>query len=407
MPRGDTPPVMLAIAPNLDLVLRDIGPDDIRPHFQPIVDLAAAAVIGYETLSRGPAPFESPALLFGRARMLDLTAELEHACHTAALSRIAALARPGLEWFVNVTPEVFSGLDGAATAAAVRAYGLDPADLVFEITERDAVVDHDTLHRAVRAHADEGFRIALDDFGSGSNGLVALAAAAPHVIKLDMELTRGVNANPYKQSIIRSVVSLAASVDARLIAEGVETWPELEMLVRQGVRFAQGRLLGEPRTEPCPLAASVAERLLRATSHARLVRPAEESVSRVAIESFSLQHGSMTCGELAEVFARDPDLDCAVVLHGDSPVGVIARPHLLAQVSDGGAHKLADAVTRPLTLVVDEGASIVRLATLAMNRGRDDVYDPVIVVRGGGTYHGTVTMRQLIMRAAELAVPPA
>jgi EAL domain-containing protein (putative c-di-GMP-specific phosphodiesterase class I) len=257
---------MLAIAPNLDLVLRDIGANDIRPHFQPIVDLFTATVAGHETLSRGPAPFESPSMLFGRARLLGLTAELEHACHSAAFSRIAAFAGAGRPWFVNVTPEVFCELDGAATAASVRAYGLDPADIVFEITERDVVIDHDALHRAIRAHVAEGFRIALDDFGSGSNGLVALAAGVPHIIKLDMELTRGVHANPYKQSIVRSVVSLAASVDARLIAEGVETWPELETLIRLNVRFAQGRLLGEPQAEPHPLAAGVKQRLLSTVS---------------------------------------------------------------------------------------------------------------------------------------------
>jgi len=238
---------MLAVAPNLDLVLRDIDRADIRPHFQPIVDLSRGVVIGYEALSRGPAPFESPSLLFARARQLGMVAELDHACLGAAFARIRTMRDRDWDWFLNVTPEVFCQYDAADTASSVRAFGVDPARIVFEITERDADVDLDTLRRAASAHAREGFRIALDDFGSGSNGLIALVACRPHVIKLDMELTRGVGQDAYKQRVVGSMVALAASIGATLIAEGVETRQELEALVRQGVRLAQGRWFGEPR----------------------------------------------------------------------------------------------------------------------------------------------------------------
>ncbi|HEV7765402.1 MAG TPA: EAL domain-containing protein [Thermoanaerobaculia bacterium] len=406
---------MLVPAQSLDIVLRDIDPSAITPYFQPIVDLFTARVLGYEILSRGPAPFESPSMLFTRARQLGLTAELERACHTAAFSRIGEMdtQAQGRQWFVNVSPEVFCESDSAATAAEIRRRGLDPSQIVFEITERDAIVDHEQFQRAVRIHAEKGFRLALDDFGSGNSGLVTLVSCMPHVIKLDMELTRDVNVHPYKQNIVRAIVSLAASVDAQLIAEGVETWQELEMLVRQGVRFAQGYLFSAPLLQPSTLNGEVSEMLLRTMSRCSLVRSnVEEAVARLAVETFSLQRGAMTCGELESVFHADAGLDCAVVLEGHRPVGVITRAHLLAQM--GGRfgyslteHKLIDSLAKPLTLSVDEGASIVRLATLAMERSRDDRYDPVVIVRNGGAYRGTVTMRQLIMRAAELELQQA
>jgi len=245
---------MFATKPSLDLVLRDIGPEDITPHFQPIVDLLTTSVIGYEVLSRGPAPFQSPSPLFARARQLNLIHELEHACHTAALERIGDLLRsvPVCQWFVNISPEVFCGdtQESVSLADQVRGFAIDPAHLVFEITEHETSHDPEAFQRAVRHHAREGFRIAIDDFGAGISGLVTLASSKPHIIKMDMELTRSVHAHPYKQSIVRAIVSLAISVDARLIAEGVESWQELEALLHQGVRFAQGHLFGGAEPEP-------------------------------------------------------------------------------------------------------------------------------------------------------------
>lgn len=246
---------------SVDLFLRDIGPEDITPHFQPIIDLFTASVTGYETLSRGRAPFESPSMLFTRARQLNLTRELEHACHTAALERIADLlpSVPACRWFLNISPEVFceETQESGTLADQVRGFGIDPAHLVFEITEHETSHDPAAFQKAVRLHARDGFQIAIDDFGAGTSGLVTLASCMPQVIKMDMELTRNVNAHPYKQNIARAIVSLAASVDATLIAEGVESWQELDTLVRQGVRFAQGHLFGYAEPEPPELRAEI------------------------------------------------------------------------------------------------------------------------------------------------------
>ncbi|HEX2836335.1 MAG TPA: EAL domain-containing protein [Thermoanaerobaculia bacterium] len=242
------------VALSLDVVLRDIGPEDITPHFQPIVDLRSGAVVGHEILSRGPASYRSPSVLFARAGELGLIAELERACHGAALTRVAqlALAMPRAQWFVNVSPDVFC--DGAEQLAAIvavlRNHGLEPRQIVLEITEREPIADARRLERAVQRYVAAGFRIALDDFGSGVNGLLTLLACRPHIIKLDMELTRGVHADVYRQNIVRSIAALAASVNAELIAEGVETRAERDALLVQGVRLAQGRLFGAPAPQP-------------------------------------------------------------------------------------------------------------------------------------------------------------
>lgn len=252
---------------SLDLVLRDIGPADLTPHFQPIVDATNGTVMGMEVLARGPWPYQSPGLLFARARALDLTRDLDHACRAAALARIATLAPawPGCRWFLNVTPEVFCDPAPAAIALAdeARSAGVDPARIALEITEREAIADLERFQCAVDEYAEQGFLIALDDFGSGSNGLVTLSSCMPHIIKLDMELTRGIRTHRYKQSIVDSVVQLAHSVGALLIAEGVEQWADLETLTEQGIRYFQGYLFGEPVPEPARLPSAILESLRR------------------------------------------------------------------------------------------------------------------------------------------------
>jgi EAL domain-containing protein (putative c-di-GMP-specific phosphodiesterase class I) len=255
---GRTAPMhMGSAAVSLDVVLRDIRPEDITPQFQPILDLSNGTVLGYEILSRGPAPYESPAMLFSRARELGLTAELERACRAAALARVARLA-PELrqsQWFVNISPEVFcEGAEHIAPViAAIRSSGIEPQQVVLEITERAAIDDAVRFERAARRYTAAGFRIALDDFGSGVNGLLTLLLCKPDIIKLDMELTRGVHAHSYKRSIVRAIVSLADSVGAQLIAEGVETRFECTALANEGVRFAQGRFFAAPSAEPVML----------------------------------------------------------------------------------------------------------------------------------------------------------
>jgi|GEM_PF-2287614 len=82
----------------------------IRPFFQPIVDLSSGLPLGYEILSRGAAPFGSPDVMFRMAKDLDLLWDLERACRTAAIQKIASLPAPlrGSRFFLNVSPQVFS-----------------------------------------------------------------------------------------------------------------------------------------------------------------------------------------------------------------------------------------------------------------------------------------------------------
>jgi len=227
----------------------------IQAQFQPIVDLARGEVLGYEMLSRGPSPFHSPLALFDFARQRGRTWEVECACRLAALGAIAALPeslRARSLFFINVSPEVFEDprFEAGFTLAALEEQGLSQSRIVIEITERDSIADYARFEAAIAHYGNQGFRIALDDFGSGHSGLITLLSSRPHYLKLDMAVTRNIHQDLYKQKIVKSVVALAENIGAELIAEGVESDSELDVLLAYGVRHAQGFLFGRPSSEP-------------------------------------------------------------------------------------------------------------------------------------------------------------
>jgi EAL domain-containing protein (putative c-di-GMP-specific phosphodiesterase class I) len=242
----------------------------IEPHFQPIVDLLTGDVLGYELLSRGSGSLRSPMALFEHARRCGSTWELERACRLAALRSIADLdeaTRSRHLFFLNVSPDALENPRFVAgfTLNTVERYGLRQDRIVIEITERVSIGDYARFEAAIRHYADQGFRIAVDDFGSGHSGLVTLISSRPHFLKLDMAVTRGVHRDAYKQMIVKSMVALAENIGATLVAEGVESWDELESLVSYGVRYAQGFLLGRPASAPVALAEQLRLQLTRAS----------------------------------------------------------------------------------------------------------------------------------------------
>lgn len=128
--------------------------------------------------------------------------------------------------------------------------GLSQSHIVIEITERDSIDDYARFEAAIAHYGNQGFRIALDDFGSGHSGLITLLSSRPHYLKLDMAVVRDIHLDTYKQMIVKSVVALADNIGAELIAEGVESEYELDVLLSYGVRHAQGFLFGRPAATP-------------------------------------------------------------------------------------------------------------------------------------------------------------
>ncbi len=118
--------------------------------------------------------------------------------------------------------------------------------LVLEITEHEAVEDYPSLVDALAPLRANGARVAIDDAGAGFASLRHTLRIAPDIVKLDMSLTRGIDADRGKRALAAALVSFAMEMDFALVAEGIETADELEALRQLGVGFGQGYFLAVP-----------------------------------------------------------------------------------------------------------------------------------------------------------------
>jgi EAL domain-containing protein (putative c-di-GMP-specific phosphodiesterase class I) len=210
---------------------------------QPIVDVPTGIATGVEALTR----FDSPQATeewFAQAEPVGLRLQLELA---AARTALAALDRPDHTGYLslNLSPEAILSEEFPQLMAAV-----DPSALVVEITEHAAVEDYDALARVLCRYRAAGLRLAVDDAGAGYASLLHILKLRPDFIKIDLSLVRDIHLDPARQALVASLVSFARTVDAVLVAEGVEQQAELDMLVTLGVRQMQGYLLCAPCANP-------------------------------------------------------------------------------------------------------------------------------------------------------------
>ena len=391
---------------------------EVSPVFQPIVDLRCGEVRGYEILSRGVSPLESPGDLFRVAEGCGLTWELEYACRLAAIRRVAAMpeeTREGKRFFLNVSPRIFGDprFVKGFTLSHLKSHGLDQRLFVLEITERGTLGSQEGFETLISHYINQGFQLALDDFGVGNSGLLMLISCVPHYLKLDMGIVQGIGMSPYKQLLVKSLVSFARNVGSRIIAEGIETWEDLETLLLLGVDLGQGFLLGRPSRDPEDPCLEVSRRLRG--MHDQIGSPAlevGEPVRHLVLRSPTLPEGTATCEEVDRLFRRDPNLDHLVLLRGQTPAGLVTRQAFYARTGGPvGYHlfqrKPVEAVAKRDPLMVPETIPVTALAKRAMERVREDLYDPVVVTGEGETFLGTLTIQQLIARATQLEIETA
>lgn len=222
--------------------------------FQPIIDLANGKTFGVEALSRGPAgsPFENPATLFPAAEQSGCLFQFENLCRQKAITGASAGNLKG-KLFLNINPQVINdpSFEPGITMRSLKRFGFNPNNVVFEITERQAITDYASFCRAIEHYRRQGFLVAVDDAGAGYSSLQAISELRPDFVKLDMSLVRDLNSNPVRLAICEALIGLAERIHAKVIAEGIESGEELRTVASLGARYGQGYFLGRPmRTIP-------------------------------------------------------------------------------------------------------------------------------------------------------------
>ena len=224
------------------------SPEPVVPVFQPIVELRAGRLVGYEALARFPEQdARTPDAFFNQAARVGLGPQLE------AIAVVAALKAPnrpsGTYLSLNLTPS-------AICSSLVRAslpQKLD--DVVIEITEHELAPQDGALETGLAELRSRGARIAIDDAGAGYAGLQQVMRVQPDIIKLDRSLVSAVDQDSARAALIEFFVVFAKRIGADVCCEGIETPGELAALSMLGVKLGQGYLLGRPATPWSPIAA--------------------------------------------------------------------------------------------------------------------------------------------------------
>ena len=228
-------------------ILRVLEGEGLGVVLQPIVDLADGRVVTAEALSRFVAePRRSPDAWFAEAAAVGLGVELELAAIRAALERVDALP-PGVRLSLNVSPAALLAPELVEVLAAVPG-----ARLAIELTEHAPVEDYAALEAAMAGRRSGGVQLVSDDAGAGFASMRHVLDLHPDVIKLDLSLTRDIDSDPVRRALAASLVAFAREIGATIVAEGIETWGELEALRALGVTLGQGYLLARPGPGPVP-----------------------------------------------------------------------------------------------------------------------------------------------------------
>ncbi|MGH7687174.1 MAG: diguanylate cyclase [Candidatus Dormibacteria bacterium] len=217
--------------------------------YQPIVRISDRSVIGYEALARRPGhPEENVDGMFSAAQRLGFSRDLDWLARRAAVDGARSLPRGALLFInVGVLALVDPLHDIDQMFLLLNWAGRRPDDVVLELSEREAVTDRARLRAVLSSYRYHGFRFAIDDVGEGHSTIEVLATARPEFIKVAGTLSRGPGSTvDGNVAAIAALVTFASATGAMVIAEGLETDDEIELMADLGVTSGQGFALGRP-----------------------------------------------------------------------------------------------------------------------------------------------------------------
>lgn len=227
-------------------LIRAVHEKSISTVFQPIIDLRTREIIGYEALSRGPSgsEIENPEVIFELARDFDLVWELESLCISNVEPMLGEVCSRG-HLFFNVESLFIQQLQQRGSDIFEGFFRCNK-NVVIEVTERSAIRDYRTFRRTLHQLKSLGFKIAIDDCGSGYATLEAVAELQPDYLKVGHSLFKNVEHDAIRRRLVDLVARAAESIGAKTIAEAIETEAQLRVCQELGIAEGQGYLFAAP-----------------------------------------------------------------------------------------------------------------------------------------------------------------
>lgn len=231
------------------LILDALAQHRIIPYFQPIMNISDHSINAYEVLTRIIMNDRIiPAAEFiETAEGMGVIGRIDYQLFEHTLAKVRESSYQG-DLFINLSPKALVLNEFMPTIRKMlRSYGLDPSKIIFEITERDTVKNLKVIESFITELKHEGFRFAIDDFGSGYASFHYIKAFSIDFLKVDGEFVRNMGGNnSIDKVIVTSIVALAAHLGIKTIAEYVESKEILESVKSAGIDYAQGYYIKEP-----------------------------------------------------------------------------------------------------------------------------------------------------------------
>ena len=390
---------------------------DIR--YQPILDLGTHRVIGHEALMV-PQPhtgFQNPLAVFQHARALALDTELDLACVRKILRDFAVRGLHS-KLFLNVNSATLTRPD----MCALLAEQLDVAEkllgrnrLVVELTEFDSL-NHAGVSAFLNTCRRTGAAIALDDFGVGHSNLDAWLQYTPEKVKIDRYFLTGLETDPARQQLLRGLRQMAELTGTRLLAEGIETREQLQVVRELGIDLGQGYLLGRPQATPVFDVPAAVKTAFADTKLVVLTQGGRKHARAGTLKPLVTPHAALQAQASTKTvmgfFADHPEQASVVFVNeAQRPVAILARSTFMDQMAHpyrmevfGAKPALQFANQAPVVLeqeaTVDELTAVL---TLADQRYLTDG----VVATHEGRYTGTCTAHQLVRLVAESRIEAA
>jgi diguanylate cyclase (GGDEF)-like protein len=230
-------------------VVESLEKSYVTPFYQEIIDLKDMSLFGFEVLMRikSNGRFLSAGEFVDVADRIGATEKLGFLLIERVFENYKLFENKfPLFIFINMVPENATEEFAEKVRALADKYSVPTNNVIFEITERKAIEDIMQVVRFVRKLKDEGFRFAIDDFGSGYSSFYYLKYLPVDFLKIDGEFIKSLPNSPTDRVFIEGIVSVAKKMGIKTIAEFVENEKVLEVVKDLGIDYAQGYYLGKP-----------------------------------------------------------------------------------------------------------------------------------------------------------------
>ncbi|TAN44540.1 MAG: GGDEF domain-containing protein [Nitrospirae bacterium] len=388
----------------LDLIEGDI----LTSHYQPIFSAKSCSAFGYEALlrSRNGEVLDNIPDLFERAKQAKIIASLDMKCRENAIKEAALLGLSNTQasLFINICPE--SILDPThsvgVTDSLAEEWGVAKERIILEITENGAIHNYKLFQETINYYRKAGYRIAIDDFGAGYGGLKMLSMIEPEFVKIDRHFISNIDKAMVKYTLVDSIATACHRMGIKVIAEGVETEDELNIVLDMGIELIQGFLLSRPSASldygPSAVTFLDSKRVPASDKYS----PAMDFIGDVAIRVGSINSDTSIKNAL-NMFIDDSCLKSLPIVDRERLVGMLYRSRFIEDQVVGkfgygvhlNSHKNIGHVMETAFLSVDDNTTIEDVAHMVQRRKPDFMYDDICVTKNG-KYFGLVSVSSLL-----------